>query len=356
MTLHKPPAHPRSNAHRKRTAQHHKRNRSYARPYWPYLPIVGVLLAGFVANAWLNATSHGVLGYATNMSISGLAASTNAERSAHGLGALAVNAALNQAAQAKAQDMAANNYWSHNSPSGLTPWTFIQNAGYSYLAAGENLAYGFNTSAEAVTGWMNSPSHRDNILNGTFREVGFGIMNVADYQSSGPQTIVVAMYGAPVTATPLAPAPVAAEPSRPAPAPAQSAVPTPAPVTAPSPQPSAEEPPAPTAETPPPAALPKNATTQNATPEQQRQSDAVEPRAVARVELVSPANAAVSSAVITLAALTALGLFLVRHSLAWHRFLVKGERFFLRHPLLDIVLVAIPVAGFLLTRASGIIR
>jgi hypothetical protein len=52
----------------------------------------------------------------------------------------------------------------------------------------------------------------------------------------------------------------------------------------------------------------------------------------------------------------ALLVFLLRHSFAWHKVLIKGERFVIRHPLLDIAFVAIATAGFILTQTTGIIK
>jgi hypothetical protein len=160
-----------------------------------------------------------VLAYASEMSRGGLLSGTNAARSANGFGAFALNSQLNNSAQAKAQDMANKNYWAHVAPDGTQPWYFFDQAGYSYIKAGENLAYGFSTSQAAVDGWMNSPSHRANIL-GDYIEVGFGIVNTPNYQSNGEQTIVVAHYGTQQTSAPTA-AP-AAPAATPTPAPAQT--------------------------------------------------------------------------------------------------------------------------------------
>ncbi len=59
------------------------------------------------------------------MSRNGLLISTNTERSSNGLPALSINDKLNQAAQAKANDMVARDYWSHNTPDGQEPWVFF---------------------------------------------------------------------------------------------------------------------------------------------------------------------------------------------------------------------------------------
>lgn len=137
-----------------------------------------------------------VLGYASNVSISGLLSATNSERAAAGKSALSLSNKLNSAAQGKANHMISGDYWAHTSPDGVTPWYWFDWAGYDYKVAGENLAYGFDTSNGVVNGWMNSPSHRDNMLNGAFENVGFGIANGSDYQG-GTNTVVVAHYGDP---------------------------------------------------------------------------------------------------------------------------------------------------------------
>lgn len=163
-----------------------------------------------------------VLAYATNMSISDLLSAANSSRAANGLSPLQLNTQLNNSAQSKAQHMLTYDYWAHTAPNGTEPWYFFNQAGYNYTRAGENLAYGFNTGYEVNTGWMNSPTHRDNIL-GDFTEVGFGIASGAGFQG-GENTVVVAHYGKPV---PPAPAPA---PTPPSPTPTVTSSTAPAPV------------------------------------------------------------------------------------------------------------------------------
>jgi len=103
-----------------------------------------------------------------------LAEKINVKRSESGVKpALMVNSTLNQSAQLKANDMAKNSYWSHNSPTGTTPWYWFNLAGYEYEKAGENLAKCYNNEDDAVDAWFNSPTHRGNIL-GDYDQVGFG--------------------------------------------------------------------------------------------------------------------------------------------------------------------------------------
>jgi len=134
-----------------------------------------------------------VLGYATNVTISDLYSLSNQERVNNGLTPLNSNKALDGAALAKAKDMMTDGYWAHIAPDGTTPWFFITNAGYSYSIAGENLAKGFNTSSGVVDGWMASPTHRDNVLNSSYKDVGYAVVN--GRLSGSETTLVVAMYG-----------------------------------------------------------------------------------------------------------------------------------------------------------------
>lgn len=124
-----------------------------------------------------------------------LVSMTNSARSRNGLGSLSVNSQLTSAAYAKAQDMLANQYFAHTSPSGRTPWDFIKGAGYNYSYAGENLAIGYADASELFSAWMASATHRENILNPNFREIGIAVIS-GIYE--GVETIIVAQeFGAP---------------------------------------------------------------------------------------------------------------------------------------------------------------
>lgn len=181
------------------------------------LGIIALVLAG--TPLLYNLTTAGtmqVLGYATDINAAGLDTATNSQRLNNGLAPLNINAQLTQAATAKAAHMFANDYWAHTAPDGTTPWSFVQSAGYAYAGAGENLAKNFLTSTGVVTGWMNSAAHRANILNGSFIDVGYGIVNGT--LQGQEVTLVVALYGTPATiaqttppATPSTVAPAAEE-------------------------------------------------------------------------------------------------------------------------------------------------
>lgn len=126
---------------------------------------------------------------------------TNAVRQKYGLNNLAINPKLELAAQAKAQDMLIKNYFAHQSPDGRSPWYWFSENGYQYLYAGENLAINFVNSDEVVNAWLNSPSHRANILNPNYKEIGIAVISVPISPSQN-KTIIVQLFGTPRTISP----------------------------------------------------------------------------------------------------------------------------------------------------------
>lgn len=117
----------------------------------------------------------GILGISGNVDQKRLIELTNEERQKMGLAPVSENAALDKAASLKAQNMFAENYWAHFAPSGKTPWDFILGAGYRFTFAGENLAKNFSDSSEIVKAWMASPTHRENLLNPKYQDIGIAV-------------------------------------------------------------------------------------------------------------------------------------------------------------------------------------
>ena len=100
----------------------------------------------------------------------------NNDRAKDGKKKLQWDEKLCQSALLKSEDMNNNNYFEHNSPSGITPWYWIKKVGYKYTFVGENLALNYFTSQSAHTALMNSPGHRANILNDNFTEIGINFV------------------------------------------------------------------------------------------------------------------------------------------------------------------------------------
>lgn len=123
---------------------------------------------------------------------------TNHARTANGMGTLSENSKLAQAADAKARDMIKNDYFAHTSPSGKDPWYWMKKAGYEYKAAGENLAINFTDAKEEQSAWMDSKTHRANILNANYKEIGVAVV---EGKIDGQNSIVtVQMFGTPLYA------------------------------------------------------------------------------------------------------------------------------------------------------------
>lgn len=302
-----------SMAGKKRQGNHHTQGKHYLKVYWPYVPMLLIVMVGIFFGTPRDESKHGVLAYATEMSSQELLQNTNEERRSYNKTPLSLNGSLTAAAQAKAQDMATRNYWSHNTPDGREPWHFVQEFGYSYKKAGENLAYGFASSDETVNGWMNSKTHRENLLDESFREVGFGFVNVASFNNSGKETVVVAMYG----------------------------------------QPKAEEFSANSAS--------KDDTvvagTNKSIPSNNSNgtlADVSQP--VTRLQSITKGNAPWIAFAVGLLSGAALLFVSVKHSLAFKRALIHGEQFFLAHPLLDIALVGVVMIGYVLSQTTGFIQ
>jgi hypothetical protein len=296
MTLTKQKTQRLSANQRKRLGQHHNQSaRHYSRAYWPYLPVFAVLVAGLLFNLWVGHQGHSVLGYSTDISPPALLAATNGDRVTNHEAALQLNQKLTAAAQAKADDMANHNYWSHVTPDGRQPWAFIVAAGYQYEAAGENLAYGFGNSEQVMTAWMNSSEHRANILDRDYQDVGFATANSPDFQGKGPETIIVAMYGEPTGMISPSTNSLTSKP------------------------------------------VPLSAGIQQ----------------VSRIQLFSNKQS-VSMALGVIAGI-AIALFFVRHAFAWRRVIVKGEAFFLAHPFFDVILMAAVVLVFIYAQTAGVV-
>lgn len=98
----------------------------------------------------------------------------NEERKKAGLSALTLDPELSRIATIKAEDMAKNDYFDHNSPTYGTPFEMAKQFGYNYRSFGENIAYGYSTPDAVVAGWMDSPGHKANILHKNYNRIGAG--------------------------------------------------------------------------------------------------------------------------------------------------------------------------------------
>ncbi len=155
-----------------------------------YLAIALLLTFSFFS---FKAEIKDVLGFATDINSQKLFELTNQQRKLNNLLPLSHSEVLAKAAYLKAQDMFQQDYWAHYSPSGESPWEFILASGYKYNFAGENLAKNFLFSKDVVSAWMQSSTHRDNIVRREFSDVGFAVVN--GILNGEETTLVVQMFG-----------------------------------------------------------------------------------------------------------------------------------------------------------------
>lgn len=277
--------------------------RAFSQVYWPYLPVIVIIIALIFLGVRQGDFSHAiknpggsVLSYATSMANQQLLADTNQQRLANRLPALQENPSLDVAASSKANDMAAHDYWSHDTPDGRPPWVFVSDQNYTYQKLGENLAAGFDSEQAAVNGWMSSPPHKENMLDPSFIEVGFGVARSPNYKAAGggPMTIVVAFYGKPGSG---------------------------------------------------------QLSTTGIKGSNTSRSVSLAQLAVAKLPVVGLAT----NLLIFLGA-AAFGVWLGRHIRLFKKALKKSEKYAFSHPLLDVGLITIVALSYLLTRTAGIIH
>ncbi len=130
---------------------------------------------------------------ASSMSASDLIQMTNAVRAEQGIPELVPNHALTEAAQRKAEDLLGKAYFSHTTPEGKPFYEWIEESGYHYLYAGENLAIDFSENEPLLSAWMGSPTHRANIVNSRYSDIG--IVAARGNWGGRETTVVVQLFG-----------------------------------------------------------------------------------------------------------------------------------------------------------------
>jgi uncharacterized protein YkwD len=125
----------------------------------------------------------------TTSSIDALEASVlvelNAVRAGHGLAPLRLTPSLSAAANAHSLAMAQRGFFSHSSADGTAFWKRVQryyrSTGFGYWSVGENLLWKSPTidAADAIRMWLESPSHRKNLLAPQWREIGLAAVRAS---------------------------------------------------------------------------------------------------------------------------------------------------------------------------------
>ena len=115
----------------------------------------------------------------------------NEARTESGVATLAPSQLLTEAAQAKGADMIDRDYFAHDTPEGKRPWQWINRQQYDYVNAGENLAMDFVSAEVVQAALMQSPSHRKNIVNPKYQEVGIAVLHG---ELNGRETILLVEF------------------------------------------------------------------------------------------------------------------------------------------------------------------
>lgn len=155
--------------------------------------MLGVGVGLFLFSQVLHTTSY--LNTMASVYPSTLIELTNKDRLAQELPPLTESKTLEAAASLKVNDMVSNNYFSHTSPSGLSPWHWFAVAKYTFLYAGENLAVNLSESSDVEQAWLNSPLHRANVLSPNFTEIGIATRD--GYYNGQKTTYIVELFGTP---------------------------------------------------------------------------------------------------------------------------------------------------------------
>jgi uncharacterized protein YkwD len=118
----------------------------------------------------------------------------NDYRAQEGLAPLHADVVLDEAAADRMRHMEEESFWSHVSPEGMSPFHWLDERAYHYRAAGENLAYGFETARLLVQSWMESHGHRANIMSASYEDCGIAIIDGSTLGPADGKSIVV-MFG-----------------------------------------------------------------------------------------------------------------------------------------------------------------
>lgn len=183
----------------------------------PWLGAYAIVVVAAKVIAVIAISFYGSIAHVADVTPAAIIAQTNQARVQRKAPALKSNALLAKAAESKAQDMARRQYFAHISPSGVTPWYWFKQAGYSYTYAGENLALDFVSTEDVLSAWLQSPSHRSNLLSTKYKDIGVAVTTAKI--NGATSMIVVQMFGAPlpppttkkVTTPVQVPAPAAAK-------------------------------------------------------------------------------------------------------------------------------------------------
>lgn len=160
------------------------------------LLIIAFALKALMLGALFFVPKHSVSAEFSSINSESLIQLTNYERQRYNLPILTANRLLTKTAFNKAKDMLEQDYFAHTTPQGKPFYSWIRETDYDYRSAGENLAIFFNENQDIMQAWMKSQSHRQNILDNRYQEIGIAVLTGEFKQEQ--TTVVVQIFGEPL--------------------------------------------------------------------------------------------------------------------------------------------------------------
>jgi hypothetical protein len=168
-------------------------------PSLQYKVVLAIALVLLTTRIGLNSLFSGnfsIIASASDITTGNLTNAVNRERTQRNIPGLAYNSKLAVAADSKARDMIARKYFAHVDPDGHYIWDkIVANGYYPYTILGENLAIDFGDTEGLVAAWIDSPTHRANLLNPSFKDQGMGV-SLGDTNNGEYSVAVANTFGA----------------------------------------------------------------------------------------------------------------------------------------------------------------
>lgn len=167
---------------------------------WFLIPVTSFLFLAHSLSLYSGWRSYQVQGSFSDLTPEEIVRLTNQKRDEAQVPLLAPNPLLNEAAAQKAQNMVETGVFDHyyeSEDQTISPWQFVEEQGYNYFYAGENLGKDFYLSQDLVQAWMDSPTHRDNLLNPVYTEIGVAVI-IGPYLDQQETSLIVQLFATPM--------------------------------------------------------------------------------------------------------------------------------------------------------------
>lgn len=176
--------------------------KAYSLRIWFLVPVTSLLVGLHGVTIYSGWQRLQVKGSFSDLTPAEIVRLTNKQRQEAGLNTLRSSPLLAEAAQAKAESMIEAEVFDHyyqdeESQTTVSPWQFVDEQDYEFFFAGENLGKDFFRSTDLVQAWMDSPTHRDNLLNPDYTEIGVAVI-IGPYLEKQETSLIVQLFATPM--------------------------------------------------------------------------------------------------------------------------------------------------------------